>query len=73
MTPKIHTITVLGTTAPLDHQLISPGDPSAMGLLTDELILYTNAPLTPSTSYHVHVEATGAGGATKFDWVFTTM
>jgi len=73
MTASVHTITVLGTTTPLDHQLISPSDPSAMGLLTDELILYTNAPLSPSTSYHVHVEATGAAGATKFDWVFSTM
>ena len=68
-----HTISVLGTTTLLDHQIISPGDSTAMGLLTDELILYTNAPLSPSTSYHVHVEATGSAGATTFDWVFTTM
>jgi len=71
-TASVHTITVLGTTTPLDHQLISPGDADAMGLLTDEFILYTNAPLLPATHYHVHVDATGTPGAASFDWVFTT-
>jgi hypothetical protein len=67
----VHTITVLGSTTPLDHQIILPGDPAAMGLLTDELVMYTNAPLASATHYHVHVEATGVSAET-FDWVFTT-
>jgi hypothetical protein len=37
-------------------------------------ILYTNAPMTSSTQYHVHVEGSGTVGSEKtFDWVFTTM
>jgi hypothetical protein len=72
-TASVHTITVLGSTTPLDHQIISPGDADAMGLVTDEFILYTNAPMTAATHYHVHVEATGTSGSVTFDWVFTTM
>jgi hypothetical protein len=73
MTASVHTLTVLGSTTPIAHQLISPGDASAMGLLTDEFILYANAPLSSSTHYHVHVEATGSTGSAVFDWVFATM
>jgi hypothetical protein len=72
MTATVHTITVLGSTTPIAHTIISPGDAAAMGLLTDEFILYTD-PMTSATHYHVHVEATGSGGAATFDWVFTTM
>jgi hypothetical protein len=73
MTPSVHTITVLGSTTPLQHQMISPGDADAMGLLTDEVILYTNAPLSSGTQYHVHVEASNSGPVVTFDWTFTTM
>ena len=42
-----HDIRIDGTDTPLPHELLTPEDPRAAGLLIDEFMLYTHRPLAP--------------------------
>ncbi len=67
-TVSAHTLTVDGSSTPIAHQWIAPGDPASNGLLLDDYVMYANTPLTPQTRYRVQITATPA----SFDWTFTT-
>jgi hypothetical protein len=58
-----HTITVDGSTADIPH-IWEP--------TTDAYVLYTHAPLAPSTTYHVTIQTTRNAVPLDFDWRFTT-
>ena len=64
-----HSIEVNGSGVPLDHQWI---DYKQSDNDSDQLIMYTNAPFTANTSYHVTIAVTIAGAPKTFDWTFTT-
>ncbi len=59
-----HTITVDGSSTPIDHVWITPADSR---LLSTEYVMYTHAPLTSGTTYRVHVS-----GSVDLEWTFTT-
>jgi len=64
-----HSIEVQGSGVPLDHQWIDYGPPEND---SDQLIMYTNAPFSAKTTYHVTIAVTIAGAPRTFDWTFTT-
>jgi hypothetical protein len=35
-------------------------------------VLYTEAPLSPNTTYRVTIDGSSSSGSLHFDWVFTT-
>ncbi len=53
-----HTIEVMGSGTPLDHQWI---DYNQSDNDADQLIMYTNAPFTANTTYHVNIAVTISG------------
>jgi hypothetical protein len=67
-----HRFMVDGTTTPIEHVWLAPGDPLAMGLLRNEFILYAHAPLRPATRYRLQATGTNGAGAVNLDQVFTT-
>jgi hypothetical protein len=64
-----HSIEVMGSGTPLDHQWI---DYKQSDNDSDQLIMYTNAPFAANTTYHVTIAVTLAGAPKTFDWTFTT-
>ena len=62
-----HTLTGPGGTA-LSHTWLTPSDSRSMGLLRNEYVMYSDAPLAAHTQYQVHV-MTSHG---PLDWSFTT-
>jgi hypothetical protein len=64
-----HSIEVMGSGEPLDHQWI---DYKQSDNDSDQLIMYTNAPFTANTIYHVNIAVTIGGAPKVFDWTFTT-
>jgi hypothetical protein len=64
-----HSIEVMGSGMPLAHQWI---DYNQSDNDTDQLIMYTNAPFTANTTYHVTIAVTLSGAPKTFDWTFTT-
>jgi hypothetical protein len=76
VTATDHRITVDGSDQVLDHVFVAPGDPRALGLLVDEMMLYTLRPLAPATRYRVRIDGTKASGQgsapVRFEWTFTT-
>jgi hypothetical protein len=64
-----HSIEVMGSGTPLDHQWI---DYMQSDNDSDQLIMYTNAPFTANTTYHVTIAVTISGAPKTFDWTFTT-
>ena len=68
ITISSHQIVVDGTTTPLAHQWLD-GD-STLG--STAKVLYTDAPLTANTTYHVTITGTTSSGSVNFDWTFTT-
>jgi hypothetical protein len=64
-----HTITVDGSSDALTHQWLDDADPT---LPSYAKVLYTDAPLTANTTYHVVVSGTLSGADKTFDWKFTT-
>jgi len=68
ITVSAHQIVVDGTTTPLSHQWLD-GD-STLG--STAKVLYTDAPLTANTTYHVTITGTTSSGSVSFDWTFTT-
>jgi hypothetical protein len=64
-----HVITLDGSTDPLPHQWLDDTDPT---LPSYAKFLYTDAPMTANTKYHVVVSGTIGGTAKTFDWTFTT-
>jgi hypothetical protein len=64
-----HKIVVDGTEAELAHQWLAENDST---LPAYARVLYTDAPLSPNTTYRVTIEATGDAGPVTFDWKFTT-
>ena len=67
-----HSITAEGSTTPLDHIWLAPGDARAYGLLVDEFMMYTYRPLPAHTRFRVRIAGTQNGEAKVFDWTFTT-
>ena len=65
-----HSITAEGSSTPLDHIWLAPGDARAYGLLVDEFMLYTYRPLPAHTKFRVRVAGTQNGEAKVFDWTF---
>ena len=68
-TADSHVITLDGSTDPIAHQWLDESDPT---LPSYAKFLYTDAPMTANTKYHVVVSGTIGGTATTFDWTFTT-
>jgi hypothetical protein len=64
-----HKIVVDGTEAELAHQWLAEDDST---LPAYARVLYTDAPLSPNTTYRVTIEATGDAGPITFAWKFTT-
>lgn len=64
-----HSIEVMGSGMPLDHQWI---DYKVSDNDSDQLIMYTNAPFAANTTYHVTIAVTLKGAPKTFDWTFTT-
>lgn len=64
-----HSIEVMGSGVPLDHQWI---DYNQSDNDAQQLIMYTNAPFTANTTYHVNIAVTIGGAPKSFDWTFTT-
>ena len=64
-----HSIEVMGSGTPLAHQWI---DYNQSDNDSDQLIMYTNAPFTANTTYHVTIAVTISGAPKTFDWTFTT-
>jgi uncharacterized protein YkwD len=64
-----HSIEVMGSGMPLDHQWI---DYKQSDNDSDQLIMYTDKPFTANTQYHVTIAVTIAGAPQTFDWTFTT-
>jgi hypothetical protein len=67
-TVQSHQISVDGTTTPIGHVWIDL-TPNNGG---DGFILYTDAPLTPNTTYRVQIAAMQRTTPLTFDWKFTT-
>jgi hypothetical protein len=67
-----HDLRIDGTETPLPHELLTPEDPRAAGLLLDEITLYAHRPLAPRTRYRVLITGTREGTPTRFEWTFTT-
>jgi hypothetical protein len=57
-----------GTSAPLPHQWLD-GD-SSLG--STAKVLYTDAPLSASTTYRVIIDGTTSAATVHFEWTFTT-
>jgi len=68
-TAESHVITLEGSTDPIAHQWLDEDDPT---LPSYAKFLYTDAPMTANTTYHVVVSGTIDGSAKTFDWSFTT-
>jgi len=64
-----HSIEVMGSGMPLDHQWI---DYKQSDNDSDQLIMYTDKPLSANTQYHVTIAVTISGSPKTFDWTFTT-
>jgi hypothetical protein len=64
-----HSIRVDGTDEDLPHLWLAEDDST---LPEYAKVLYTEAPLMPSTTYRVVIEATRGGEPLTFDWTFTT-
>ena len=67
-----HTFTLDGSDVPIDGIWLAPGDARAMGLLSNEVIFYPNAPMTAGTRYRMRATGTNSAGAVNLDWTFTT-
>jgi hypothetical protein len=67
-----HELFVDGTSTPIPHVFIAPGDAAAMGLLQNDYVLYANKPLTAQTTYRVKITGTNGAGPVMLDWTFTT-
>jgi hypothetical protein len=68
-TADTHTITVDGDDTPLTHEWLAENDTT---LPDYAKVLYTDAPLTANTTYHVVISGSLNGSAKTFDWKFTT-
>ncbi len=68
ITATSHQIVVDGTTTPLSHTWLD-GDAT---LGSTAKVMYTDAPLTANTTYHVTITGTTSSGNVRFDWTFTT-
>jgi hypothetical protein len=67
-----HTLTVDGSTTPIDHVWLAPGDARAMGLLRTEFVMYANRPLTAATRYRVQITGSNSAGPVNLNYTFTT-
>jgi hypothetical protein len=64
-----HSIEVMGSNTPLDHEWI---DYKQSDNDSDQLIMYADKPLTANTTYEVNIQVTIGGMPKTFDWTFTT-
>ena len=64
-----HTIEVQGSGMPLAHTWL---DYNQSNNGKDSLFMYTDAPFTAMTTYHVNIVVTVAAKPQTFDWTFTT-
>jgi uncharacterized protein YkwD len=64
-----HSIEVMGSGTPLDHEWI---DYKQSDNDSDQLIMYADAPLSANTTYEVNIQVTIGGMPKTFDWTFTT-
>jgi hypothetical protein len=62
-----HTLTIDGSTTPIDHLWMGHGDALSMGLLKNAYVMYAHKPLQSKTTYRVHI-----GGTPARDFKFTT-
>jgi hypothetical protein len=67
-----HVLTVDGSSEPIAHVWLAPGEPLSMGLLRFEFFLYAHRPLAAQTRYRVRIVGTNAAGPVNLDWTFTT-
>lgn len=68
ITVSVHQIMVDGTSTVLAHEWLD-GD-SDLG--PSAKVLYTDAPLSPTTTYRVIIDGTTAAATVHFEWTFTT-
>ncbi len=67
-----HTLAVEPVGTALAHVWLAPGTPEAMGLLSDEFVMYSHSPLAAQTTYRVTVQGTHSGSPFTRSWTFST-
>jgi hypothetical protein len=58
--------------APVEHIFMVPEDAASMGILRNEIAMYSNEPLKANATYRVVIEGSRKGEAVHLDWSFTT-
>ena len=56
----------------MPHTFIGPESPAGKGILQQEMVMYADAPLRPSTAYGVQIEGHRGVRSVRLEWTFAT-